>query len=200
MSRPSVFSEAFASLVDVDPSITFNEKRGRATVKLTKTLPAGSKAEFKIAYEGKLLSNMTGYYKSVWDHDGKKDYYSLTQFEVTLSTSPPSFILLIPLTQATSARRAFPCWDEPLLKSTFTVTMISRANTVNLSNMPVQSEKTFFAGKDSSDDSLVSSLSALHIGEVNDQWKITHFEKSPPVSVAIISLALSYTGFRCLLT
>ena len=82
LSNPSVYSEALASSVDVDPSVTFNEKRGRASVKLAKTLPAGSKAKFKIAYEGKLLSNMTGYYRSVWDHDGKKDYYSLTQFEV----------------------------------------------------------------------------------------------------------------------
>ena len=39
-------------------------------------------------YEGKLLSNMTGYYKSVWDHDGKQDYYSLTQFEVIPAALP----------------------------------------------------------------------------------------------------------------
>ena len=73
--------------------ITFNEKRGRATVKLAETLPKGSKAKFKIFYEGKLLSNMTGYYKSVWDRDGKKDYYSLTQFEVTPAMSPPLLTL-----------------------------------------------------------------------------------------------------------
>jgi aminopeptidase 2 len=90
ISRPSVYSEALASFVDVDPSVTFNEKRGRATVKLAKALPAGSKAKFKIAYEGKLLSNMTGYYKSLWDHDGKKDHYSLTQFEVTSTIFYPS--------------------------------------------------------------------------------------------------------------
>jgi hypothetical protein len=90
LSRPSIHSETLAFSVDVDSSITFNEKRGRATVKLAKTLPAGSKARFKIAYKGDLLSNMTGYYKSVWDHDGKKDYYSLTQFEVTPLASLPS--------------------------------------------------------------------------------------------------------------
>ncbi|KAF9650846.1 hypothetical protein BDM02DRAFT_3217429 [Thelephora ganbajun] len=171
LSRPSVYSEALASSIDVDTSITFNGERGRATVKLAKILPAGSKAKFKIAYEGKLLSNMTGYYKSVWDHDGKKDYYSLTQFE------------------ATSARRAFPCWDEPLLKATFSVTMISRANTINLSNMPVESEKVYSTGTDSSDNSLASSLAALSIGEVNDQWKITRFEKSPPMSTYLVAYA-----------
>ena len=124
---------------------------------------------------------MTGYYKSVWDHDGKKDYYSLTQFAVTPMMSLQSFTLLIVSAQATSARKAFPCWDEPLLKATFSVTMISRANTVNLSNMPVVSEKGYSIGTDSTDDSLASSLAALSIGEVNSQWKITHFEKSPLV-------------------
>lgn len=199
LSRPSVYSEALTSFVDVHPSVTFNEQRGRATIKLAKTLPAGSKAKLKIAYEGKLLSNMTGYYKSVWDHDGKKDYYSLTQFEVTSAISHPSFTHLTASPQATHARRAFPCWDEPLLKATFSITMISRANTVNLSNMPVKSEGIYSAGMDSFVDSLASSLAALRIGEVKDQWKITHFEKSPPVRIALISVVPSDTRFRCLL-
>ena len=66
--------------------------------------------------------------------------------------------------------------------------MISRVNTVNLSNMPVVTEKV---GPDSTDDSLVSSLAALSIGEINDQWKITRFEKSPPVRIILLSIALS---------
>jgi aminopeptidase 2 len=126
---------------------------------------------------------MTGYYKSVWDHDGKKDYYSLTQFEVAPAISIRPFTPLIISTQATYARRAFPCWDEPLLKATFSVTMISRANTVNLSNMPIASEEVYSTGTDPADNPLASSLAALSIGEVNDQWKITRFEKSPPVCI-----------------
>ena len=129
---------------------------------------------------------MTGYYKSVWDHDGKKDYYSLTQFAVTPAVSIRPFTPLIIPTQATSARRAFPCWDEPLLKATFSITMISRANTVNLSNMPVVSEKVYSIGTNSADDSLASSLATLSISEINDQWKITRFEKSPPVRITLV--------------
>ena len=141
---------------------------------------------------------MTGYYKSVWDHDGKKDYYSLTQFEVTPTPSIRPFAPLIISTQATSARRAFPCWDEPLLKATFSVAMISRTNTVNLSNMPVVSEKVYSTGTDSANDSLASSLAALSIGEVNNQWKITRFEKSPPVRITLIRVVPSDTPYRCL--
>ena len=77
--------------------------------------------------------------------------------------------------------------------------MISRSNTVNLSNMPVKSEKVYSASTDSPDDSLASSLASLHIGEVSDQWKITHFEKSPPVRAVLIPITLPDTRFRCLL-
>ena len=61
--------------------------------------------------------------------------------------------------------------------------MISRVNTVNLSNMPAVSEKTYSTGADSSDDSLAHSLATLSIGGVNNQWKITRFQKSPPVCI-----------------
>ncbi|KAJ7699603.1 hypothetical protein B0H17DRAFT_926293, partial [Mycena rosella] len=37
--------------------------------------------------------------------------------------------------EPTYARRVFPCWDEPALKATFAISLISRAGTVNLSNM-----------------------------------------------------------------
>ena len=63
--------------------------------------------------------------------------------------------------------------------------MISRVDTVNLSNMPAVSEKIYSTGTDSSDDSLAYSLAALSIGEVNSQWKITRFQESPPVRVAL---------------
>lgn len=96
LSDPLIYSETLASPIDVDPSITSDEKHDRVTVKLNRTLPAGSKAIFKIAYEGKLLSNMIGYYKSVWEHDSKKDYYSLTQFAVTSSIPSPPLTISLP--------------------------------------------------------------------------------------------------------
>ena len=38
-------------------------------------------------------------------------------------------------TQATDARRAFPCWDEPAIKATFDVTLVVPKDRVALSNM-----------------------------------------------------------------
>ena len=48
---------------------------------------------------------------------GKKCYCAVTQFEPT------------------NARRCFPCWDEPSIKSIFEVTLIAPKGNVALSNM-----------------------------------------------------------------
>ena len=41
--------------------------------------------------------------------------------------------------ESTEARRCFPCWDEPAVKSTFSVSIIAPEDRVVLSNMPVTS-------------------------------------------------------------
>lgn len=46
-----------------------------------------------------------------------------------------SLSLPLPPLQATDARRAFPCWDEPAIKATFDITLIVPKDRVALSNM-----------------------------------------------------------------
>ncbi|KAK9764313.1 hypothetical protein K7432_008285 [Basidiobolus ranarum] len=66
---------------------------------------------------------MAGFYRSSYnDKDGNKQHMAVTQFE------------------ATDARRAFPCWDEPALKATFDITLRVRKDLTALSNMNVISE------------------------------------------------------------
>ena len=77
------------------------------------------------------------------------------------------------LSQPTDARRALPCWDEPLLKATFSVTLVSRKGTVNLSNMPARSN---VAVAD-------TFTEALFEGVRDGSWHATSFETTPPVSV-----------------
>ncbi|KAG8910494.1 Aminopeptidase 2 mitochondrial, partial [Tulasnella sp. 408] len=110
-------------------------------------------------------------------------YYALTQFE------------------ATNARRAFPSWDEPLLKATYDVTMISRADTVNLSNMPVTSEKPFLDAASSSEsdkgpqnlDKLAKMFSLKSEDTTGDTvgrgWKVTKFERTPLMSTYLLGFA-----------
>jgi len=43
--------------------------------------------------------------------------------------------------ESTDARRMFPCWDEPVFRSTFQLTVAVPAGQIAVSNMPVESER-----------------------------------------------------------
>jgi aminopeptidase 2 len=55
----------------------------RITYSFPAVLPAGSKAELRIGFGGKLTGGMAGYYRSAWEHGGKTKFYALTQFEAS---------------------------------------------------------------------------------------------------------------------
>lgn len=66
---------------------------------------------------------MAGFYRSTYKNaDGSEAILATTQMEPT------------------DARRAFPCFDEPALKSHFTITLIADKKLTCLSNMDVASE------------------------------------------------------------
>lgn len=167
-----------ASLYIVDSKVeqkldsqSFHVAAERVTYQIPKCLPAGSKATLRLRYSGKLSGSMTGYYKSSYEVEGTERFYSLTQFEPT------------------SARRAFPCWDEPLLKATFAVTLISREDTVNLSNMPVISETVYSNKIPFSDEHLGVPELLSSLKNEGDKWKITRFQTTPPMSSYIVAYA-----------
>jgi aminopeptidase 2 len=175
LSDASIYSLA-SKTQQVQVAQTIDGTMGRATVHFRTPLPAGSKAQLQIGFKGNLTSSMQGYYKSGWEHEGKTKYYALTQFEPT------------------AARRAFPCWDEPLLKATFAITLISRADTVNLSNMPVVSEKEYTPESKEDPGNAVSPMTQwfsflTQDTKPTDKWKITQFETTPPMSSYIVAFA-----------
>ena len=75
-------------------------------------------------YEGSLVQpSLEGFYRSKWTDENNVDHWAATtQFE------------------ATHARRAFPCWDEPAAKATYGVTFIIDEHLTVLSNMRVAAE------------------------------------------------------------
>lgn len=73
-----------------------------------------------VHFTGKIQTNMAGFYKSAYQEDGVTKHMLSTQFE------------------ATDARRAFPCMDEPALKASFSVHITTAPNLTVLGNMPVQ--------------------------------------------------------------
>lgn len=78
--------------------------------------------QLSINFKGELNGKMKGFYRSKYEKDGVVKYAATTQFE------------------STDARRCFPCWDEPALKSTFDCTLVVPKELVALSNMNVIDE------------------------------------------------------------
>lgn len=103
--------------------VVFDPKAETATFIFNKEFPAG-RAMLKIKYIGVLSENMVGFYRSKYTTaDGQTKHLAVTQFE------------------ATDARRALPCWDEPTRKAAFDVRLIVPKNLTALSNMPVETVK-----------------------------------------------------------
>ena len=106
-----------ATSVDIEPEAE------RATISFPRPLPKGE-AALSLTFTGELNDQMRGFYRSQYEGaDGTKRYLACTQFE------------------ATDARRAFPCWDEPSIKAEFDVTMIVSGSAVAISNMPQSAER-----------------------------------------------------------
>ncbi|KAF9557550.1 Aminopeptidase 2 mitochondrial [Mortierella alpina] len=104
--------------------ITLEKKNETATFTFAQELQPGSTAVLHIDFKGILNESMNGFYRSSFkDDNGKTHYLATTQFE------------------ATDARKAFPCWDEPAIKATFDITLRVPSDLVALSNMNVISEK-----------------------------------------------------------
>ncbi|KAM4596113.1 aminopeptidase Ey-like isoform 2-T2 [Fundulus diaphanus] len=85
-------------------------------ITLNAPLQLGSMYELYTEFEGKLSDDLEGFYKSEYIEDGVKKVVATTQM------------------QATEARKAFPCFDEPALKAVFHMTLIHPLGTVALSN------------------------------------------------------------------
>ncbi len=76
-----------------------------------------------VTFAGTLNDQLRGFYRSTYtDHSGKTHIIAATQFE------------------ATDARRAFPCWDEPDFKAVFATTLAVDPQLSAVSNTRVVSE------------------------------------------------------------
>lgn len=112
-----------STTISSTPKLSYNETTQTTTVAFEKSIPKGSKAQLRMAFTGILNDKMAGFYRSTYkNEDGSEAILATTQME------------------ATDARRAFPCFDEPALKAKFTVTLIADKNLTCLSNMDVASE------------------------------------------------------------
>ena len=85
--------------------LELDESTERLHLHLDEPLAVGG-AVVELAFTGVLNDKLKGFYRSTFtDEGGHERVLATTQFE------------------ATDARRAFPCWDEPEFKATFAVTL-----------------------------------------------------------------------------
>ena len=102
--------------------IAVDEASETATFSFDQEIPPGA-AALNIRFSGVLNDQLRGFYRSQYTaSDGQQRSLATTQFE------------------ATDARRAFPCWDEPAVKATFQVTLVVPTELTAISNTPVVNE------------------------------------------------------------
>lgn len=123
-----------ASLFDEDgrrleASIFSDEEAERSTLTLDAVADPGS-WKLEISFDGTLNDDLRGFYRSVYtDADGVDKTIATTQFE------------------ATEARRAFPCWDEPDLKATYGITLVVDDGLLAISNAAESGRESVGNGK-----------------------------------------------------
>jgi puromycin-sensitive aminopeptidase len=91
---------------------------------LDRAIPAGP-ATVSLSFAGRLNQQMKGLYEAKVG----TERYAFTQFE------------------ATDARRAFPCFDEPAMKASFRITAVIPDHLMALSNMEVETESVDAAAR-----------------------------------------------------
>ena len=103
-------------------STTLDEEAETASFAFEDALPVGP-ARLEIEFTGELNDRLRGFYRSRYtDMNGEERHLATTQFE------------------ATDARRAFPCWDEPSMKATFEVTLVVPEDLEAVSNTMIAEE------------------------------------------------------------
>ena len=102
--------------------ILLDEKRERASITFPREIATG-RATLSMEFSGILNDQLRGFYRCRYtDADGAERNMAATQFE------------------ATDARRAFPCWDEPAAKATFDLTLRIPSELTAVSNTMPEAE------------------------------------------------------------
>ncbi len=139
---------------------TLNEEFETATFDFESDLPLGP-ATVEISFTGILNDQLHGFYRSTYTDDaGTEHVLATTQFE------------------ATDARRAFPCWDEPAFKATYQVNLTIPSHLAAYSNSSVASETDLGNGQRTVSFSKTMKMSTYLVAFI-----VGPFEASEPIDV-----------------
>ncbi len=104
-----------------------DKQQQTVTIPLSKPLPAGMH-QLRIDFKGRISEKAEGLYF---------DRYQTSTVEKRL---------LVTMMEPTDARRMFPCWDEPVFRAVFQLTVIVPTNHTTVANMPVEKEEKLPGG------------------------------------------------------
>lgn len=130
------------------PKQITDTKSETVTFTFNSKIPKG-KGELSLKFSGILNDKMRGFYRSSYRHLGKIKHMATTQFE------------------ATDARQAFPCFDEPAQKAIFDITLLVPKGLTAISNT-IESE----------------------IKEHESGYKIVRFEPTPKMSTYLVAFII----------
>ena len=124
----------------------YDKDREFYIVKLDEDLEQGKNYVIKIKFTAILRDGLKGFYRSSYKNDKgetvcvRMSKVSKDNFPIFLSYIFYSCCSTIATTQfqATDARRAFPCFDEPALKAKFEASLGRTRNMSSISNMPIK--------------------------------------------------------------
>nr|XP_061803918.1 endoplasmic reticulum aminopeptidase 2-like [Nerophis lumbriciformis] len=120
ISKATILDKNLAHLSDQVLPCLHNPAHEQIGIFSPRVLSSGQKYFLYIEFGAELAEGFHGFYKSTYTtSSGEIRTLASTHFEPT------------------SARMAFPCFDEPSFKATFTVTIRRSSEYISLSNMPV---------------------------------------------------------------
>ena len=150
----------FKALIELEP------KTQRAGLSFQEPIQPGE-WQLHLSFHGKLNDQLRGFYRSTYkDDSGTVHTLAATQFE------------------ATDARRAFPCWDEPDCKAVFATTLVIDPHLTAISNTSVISESVVSHKK------LVRFADTIKMSTYLVAFVVGRMEATDPVRIGKIPLRL----------
>ncbi|HEX3563941.1 MAG TPA: M1 family metallopeptidase, partial [Acidimicrobiales bacterium] len=153
-------------------STTLDAEEERVTLTFPEPVPTGP-ATLQLSFTGILNDKLHGFYRSTFtDDDGNEQLIATTQME------------------ATDARRAFPCWDEPDRKAVFEVTLVVEDGLGAYSNGPIVEETPEPGGPGSAPARRIRFAPTMPMSTYLVAFIVGHLEATDPVDVDGVPLRI----------
>ncbi|KAG4068501.1 hypothetical protein HA402_004842 [Bradysia odoriphaga] len=166
----------------LNTTMSYDPIREFLVFEVSENLLGGSRFWLEITYVGTLRTDGAGFYRSSYlNDDGERVWLATTQFE------------------ATDARHAFPCYDEPAIKAIFIISITHDPSYSAVSNMPVNRQEpnddgsvtTFFNGGPPTSTYLIAFIvSDFEFLENEFDGRVPHRTLARPNAVHLTEFAL----------